>query len=106
MNYENLIKQIYIPYKDDISFNKETILKCSNCKTELVSILVSRPQLEVQNIFQAQCWKCGDKSFQQLYNGGVHIAATKESCPADFVDKGEYILILTGENKAKDDGKI
>lgn len=96
-----LDKQKYTPFVDRLELGKNIIIRCSNCKTPLVDIQVTRPNLDFENKIRANCWKCGDFSFETSVNGGIHIAGTAQS-NLDIIDTdGEIIIITTLENKAK-----
>lgn len=55
------------------------ILSCSNCNTKLVNIQDYKPIDGVDFTVVAHCWKCGDKSFEEVLHSHLSIGRTDES---------------------------
>lgn len=91
--------QGYKPFVDKLELGKNIIIRCSNCKLPLVDVQVTRPNKNYVNKIRANCWRCGDFSFETSIEGGIHIASTNQSL-LDIIDTdGELIIITTLENK-------
>ena len=43
---------------------RKTIVRCSNCETELIEIWVTRPNAPLKSTINTNCGHCGDKAFE------------------------------------------
>ncbi len=75
-----------------------TIIKCSACEMELVDILHTDPNLEVEMNIKATC-PCGDFSFPQVIKGGFHYSVPmRTEGEVEFTDVGFGDIIQDNEN--------
>jgi DNA-directed RNA polymerase subunit RPC12/RpoP len=84
-----------------------TIIKCSNCKSELCTIKITRPSVKIKSYIVAKCPHCGDKSFKQEFIGGFLIGGTDSTSimeyPMETSYEGEFfvqnIIVITQKRK-------
>jgi DNA-directed RNA polymerase subunit RPC12/RpoP len=58
-------------------------LTCSNCKSKLVDIWVTSPQIKAKFKYQANCPFCGDKSYIKEVEGGICYAGIYKQIDED-----------------------
>jgi ribosomal protein L37E len=78
-------------------------LTCSACGAPLVTIIVSKPDLNVTLKYRADCPHCGDHSFPKEIKGGIFLGTTDDSpvtIPERIDPQGEIVHIRT--MKARD----
>jgi len=66
----------------------EQHIKCSNCWTNLYSVIPNNPYNGKKTIIIAKCWKCGDTSFEKTFKGDFYIGQPEETIhdDLDFTD--------------------
>lgn len=75
-----------IPPPQGLKDGGHVILKCSACDKPLIDLWVIKPDAPVQQVYQAKCCYCGDRSFQQTVKGRVAIAGISNPKPDDEED--------------------
>ena len=64
--------------------SEEEIIVCSNCKKDLCTIKVIRPQAKIHSFIVAECPYCNDKSFKKEFFGSFCIGGSDSTNVIDY----------------------
>jgi hypothetical protein len=59
--------------------SEDCIIQCSNCKKDLCTIKITRPQAKIHSFVVAECPHCGDKSFKQEFFGSFCVGGSNST---------------------------
>lgn len=68
---------------------EHVVLECRSCGAALVDIIRTVPEADCALSYQATCPWCGDCSFEEEIQGGVHVGGVGEPNPDDPTDQFE-----------------
>ena len=84
-----------------IQSGEKIVLRCSNCNTDLVEVWITRPDATLKTKIRAQCWRCGDSSYEKTINGLFHLGHVESEqsqisdVEADIIEQdGELLQII------------